>query len=144
MVPDSQVAVFEAPSGTAGIFVPCVARHRSEQGGPPPTVGWVPRNDGEQGLACLKRVNSLRANERRGVIRRRGEGAVLGLLGQGALAAEATALRRVQDAPQWKAQALIRWFADFGWRRVQVHSPPRGELGWLARGRPNRNGEVWT
>eukprot|EP00969_Alexandrium_andersonii_P124989 5524727-Alexandrium_andersonii.AAC.1 len=43
----------------------------------------------------------------------------------------------------WKAEDLEKWLADFGWTSVSVQSPPRGRLGWLVRGRPNRQGEVW-
>eukprot|EP00969_Alexandrium_andersonii_P166105 7339507-Alexandrium_andersonii.AAC.1 len=82
-VPASQVSTVEALSGAEGVFVRCVARHREVTEGAPRKVSWVHRNTDEAGPDYLRRVLAMRDTKVcLGIIRRRGEGAALGLVGQ--------------------------------------------------------------
>eukprot|EP00969_Alexandrium_andersonii_P340961 15070909-Alexandrium_andersonii.AAC.1 len=78
----------------------------------------------------------------KGIIRRQGERAFLGLLGVQARGEEneGAAMWRVKGTPQWRVEDLLSWFKDFGWTGVVVLSPPKGKMGWLIRGKPNRGG----
>eukprot|EP00969_Alexandrium_andersonii_P175734 7770560-Alexandrium_andersonii.AAC.1 len=77
-----------------------------------------------------------------GLIRRQVDGAFLGLLGVSSKREGETgaAIWRIKDAPQWRAEDILSWFKDFGWVGVVILSPPKGRMGWLIRGRPNRGG----
>eukprot|EP00969_Alexandrium_andersonii_P240396 10612758-Alexandrium_andersonii.AAC.1 len=88
-VPEAQVPKFEALSGVGGIFVRCIARHRSPNEGPPPPIRWIPRRADESSQAYLERVIEMReSGVTKGIVRRKGEGAFLGLVGHAGRADE--------------------------------------------------------
>eukprot|EP00969_Alexandrium_andersonii_P325004 14360515-Alexandrium_andersonii.AAC.1 len=73
-VPEDKVSDFEGRSGTSGVFVRCIKRHRNATEAPLPAVEWVSPLLDEPGPEYLRRVDAMRTPECKGIIRRRGGG----------------------------------------------------------------------